>query len=401
MFQIEGGLPIAIYHFNVKMVSRSDGGCCVASASYIAGEKIKNERDGKTHDYTNKSEVVYKEILLPTNAPPEHRDRTKLWNAAEIIEKRKNSQTARSINAALPKELSRNDQIELVQRFCEQCFVSKGMCCDFAIHDKGDGNPHVHILLTTRKVNKSGFTQKERSWNDRKMLLKWREAWADWCNYKLHYVSDARVDHRSYAEQGIDKLPQIHLGAKVCAVERKGFKTEKGNHNRRIRQRNLQTEISALEKQMETLRSEHKKSMVDYIEANIGCKVSDAFVIHDERSALEEYEKFLQSQNVPCEFMIYSNGKYELFIPKADKDRAFALLAQLKKIIRIGTINRICNRESLHRKSQSHDCEQMLKSCRMAQKRNRLPNRGVQRGCPLWRTYKLVRVCISAPYGVD
>lgn len=226
-FQNEGGLPIAIYHFNVKMVSRSDGGCCVASAAYIAGEKIKNERDGKTHDYRSKSEVVYKEILLPTNAPPEYRDRVKLWNAAEIAEKRKNSQTARSINAALPKELSRDDQIELVQRFCEQCFVSKGMCCDLAIHDKGDGNPHVHILLTTRKIDKSGFTQKERSWNDRKLLMEWREAWADWCNYKLHYVSDARVDHRSYAEQGIDKLPQIHLGAKVCAVERKGFKTDK------------------------------------------------------------------------------------------------------------------------------------------------------------------------------
>ena len=124
--------------------------------------------------------------------------------------------------------------------------------------------------------------------------------------------------------------PQIHLGAKVCAVEKKGFKTDKGNHNRRIRQHNLQIEISDLERQMETIRSEHRKSMVDYIEANIGCKVSDAFVIHDEKLALEEYEKFLQSQNVPCEFMIYSNGKYELFIPKADKDRAFALLAQLK-----------------------------------------------------------------------
>ena len=313
------------------MVTRSKGGCCVASAAYIAGEKIKNECDGKNHDYRNKHEVVYKEILLPANAPPEYRDRAKLWNAAEAVEKRKNSQTARSINAALPKELSREDQIDLVRQFCEQCFVSKGMCCDFAIHDKGDGNPHVHILLTTRKVNKSGFTEKERAWNDRKLLLEWRERWADWCNHKLYFVSDSRVDHRSYKEQGIDCLPQIHLGVEVCAVERKGFKTDKGNKNRRIRQRNLEVEIAELEKEMQSKRSQQRQEMIDYIEANIGCKVSDAFTIHDKQSVLEQYEQFLQSRGVPCEFMFYNEGKCELFIPKVEKDRALALLTSYKK----------------------------------------------------------------------
>ena len=322
---------IAIYHFNVKMVTRSKGGSCVASAAYIAGEKIKNERDGKIHDYRNKHEVVHKEILLPANAPPDFRDRTKLWNAAEATEKRKNSQTARSINAALPKELSREDQIDLVRQFCEQCFVSQGMCCDFAIHDKGDGNPHVHILLATRKVGKSGFTQKERTWNDKKLLIEWRERWADWCNHKLYFVSSARVDHRSYKEQGVDRLPQIHLGVEVCAVERKGFKTDKGNRNRRIRQRNLETEIAELEKQLQSIRSEHKQDMIDYIESNIGCKVSDAFVIHDKQDTLVKYEQFLQSRGVPCEFMFYNESKCELFIPKAEKDRALALLTSYKK----------------------------------------------------------------------
>ena len=313
------------------MVTRSKGGCCVASAAYISGEKIKNERDGKIHDYRNKHEVVHKEILLPTNAPNEFYDRAKLWNAAETAEKRKNSQTARSINAALPKELSREDQIDLVRQFCEQCFVSQGMCCDFAINDKGDGNPHVHILIATRKVDMSGFTKKERAWNDKKLLLEWRERWANWCNHKLYYVSDARVDHRSYKEQGIDKLPQIHLGVEVCAVERKGFKTDKGNRNRRIRQCNLEKEIAALEKQMHTMRSEHKQDMIDYLEANIGCKVSDAFVIHDTQDTLVKYEQFLQGQGVPCEFMFYNESKCELFIPKAEKDRALALLTSYKK----------------------------------------------------------------------
>ena len=168
-------------------------------------------------------------------------------------------------------------------------------------------------------------------WNDKKLLIEWRERWAEWCNHKLYFVSDARVDHRSYKEQGIDKLPQIHLGVEVCAVERKGFKTDKGNRNRRIRQCNLEKEIAALEKQMHTMRSEHKQDMIDYLEANIGCKVSDAFVIHDNQAALERYEKFLQSQGVPCEFMFYNEGKCELFIPKAEKDRALALLTSYKK----------------------------------------------------------------------
>ena len=90
------------------MVTRSKGGCCVASAAYIAGEKIKNERDGKIHDYHNKHEVVHKEILLPTNAPNEFYDRAKLWNAAEAAEKRKNSQTARSINPVFLSDLSQS-----------------------------------------------------------------------------------------------------------------------------------------------------------------------------------------------------------------------------------------------------------------------------------------------------
>ena len=313
------------------MVTRSKGGCCVASAAYIAGEKIKNECDGKIHDYRNKHEVIHKEILLPMNAPPEFRDRAKLWNAAENAEKRKNSQTARSINAALPRELSRADQIDLVRQFCEQCFVSKGMCCDFAIHDKGDGNPHVHILLATRKVDKSGFTKKERSWNDKKLLMEWRERWAEWCNHKLYFVSDARVDHRSYKAQGIDRLPQIHLGVEVCAVERKGFKTDKGNKNRRIRQRNLETEIAELEKQMRTLLQEHRRSLIDNVESQLGCSISDTLHISGTPADMEKYHDYLQANNIPCEFNIYEQDKSELFFRKADKEKALALVNQLRQ----------------------------------------------------------------------
>ena len=313
------------------MVTRSKGGCCVASAAYIAGEKIKNERDGQIHDYRNKHEVVHKEIMLPSNAPPEFRERAKLWNAAAAAEKRKNSQTARSINAALPRELSREEQIDLVRQFCEQCFVSQGMCCDFAIHDKGDGNPHVHILLSTRKVDKSGFTQKERAWNGKKLLMEWRERWADWCNYKLYFVSDARVDHRSYKEQGIDRLPQIHLGVEVCAVERKGFKTDKGNKNRRIRRHNLETEIAELERQMRVLKHDRKQSLIDNIEQQLGCPIADTLHISGNSAEMERYCNSLQANNVPCEFNIYESDVSELFFKKSDKDRALMLVNQLRQ----------------------------------------------------------------------
>jgi hypothetical protein len=83
-------------------------------------------------------------------------------------------------------------------------------------------------LLTTRHVDENGFTEKDRSWNDRDLLKLWRERWAEWCNHKLYSVSDERIDHRSYAEQGIEKVPQLHLGTAACAVEKKGFNTDKG-----------------------------------------------------------------------------------------------------------------------------------------------------------------------------
>lgn len=236
-FQIctmKGVMLIAIYHFHVKMVSRGKGKSAVGKAAYISGEKIKNEFDGLTHDYRKKKEIVHKEILLPCNAPQKFKKRSVFWNAVEKSETRKNSQTARDIDAALPVELSRHEQIDLVRNFCNQCFVSSGMCVDFAIHDKGDGNPHVHILLTTRHVDENGFTAKDRSWNDRDLLKLWRERWADWCNHKLYSVSDERIDHRSYAEQGIEKIPQLHLGAAACAIEKKGFKTDKGSQNKKI-----------------------------------------------------------------------------------------------------------------------------------------------------------------------
>lgn len=109
-----------------------------------------------THDYTRKGGVVHNEIMLPPHAPPSFSDRSTLWNSVELYEKAGNAQLAREIDAALPIELSREEQIRLVREYCSSQFVSKGMCVDFAIHDTDSGNPHCHIMLTMRPLDERG-----------------------------------------------------------------------------------------------------------------------------------------------------------------------------------------------------------------------------------------------------
>ena len=137
-------------HFNIKITQRSKGNSAVAGAAYQAGEKLFSEYDQKTKNYTCKKEVVYTEIMLPPNAPPEYADRATLWNSVEEIEKQWNSQLARRFVAALPREVPMELLPQMVKEYCEEQFVSKGMCCDFAIHDPDPPghNPHCHFMLT-------------------------------------------------------------------------------------------------------------------------------------------------------------------------------------------------------------------------------------------------------------
>ena len=132
------------------------GKSAVASAAYRSGEILTNDYDGVTHDFTRKRGIVHTEILLPPHAPPEFSDRSILWNSVEKIEKAKNSQLAREVEIALPVELNREQQIQLVREYVKDNFVLVGMCADIAIHDKEDGNPHAHIMLTMRQLEESG-----------------------------------------------------------------------------------------------------------------------------------------------------------------------------------------------------------------------------------------------------
>ncbi len=147
---------MAIYHLSIKIISRGKGKSAVAAAAYRAGEVIKSECDGIVNDYTRKRGVVHTEVILPENAPAEYAGRAALWNAVEMGERNKNAQLAREIEVALSAELTLAQNRELVRQYCQRYFVDKGMCADICLHDKNDGNPHAHIMLTVRPIASDG-----------------------------------------------------------------------------------------------------------------------------------------------------------------------------------------------------------------------------------------------------
>lgn len=150
---------MAIYHLEAKVVSRGAGRSAVAASAYLSCSRLYNDYDGVQHDYTRKQGLVWQEVFLPAMAPPEWKDREQLWNAVEEVETSKDSRLAREFVVALPVELNRENQIELLQEFIREQFVSDGMCADAAIHDTDGHNPHAHILLTVRPLDERGKWQ--------------------------------------------------------------------------------------------------------------------------------------------------------------------------------------------------------------------------------------------------
>lgn len=150
---------MSIYHLEAKVVSRGAGRSAVAASAYLSCSRLYNDYDGIQHDYTKKQGLVWQEVFLPEYAPQEWQDREKLWNAVEEVETAKDSRLAREFVVALPIELSREQQIELLQDFIREQFVSDGMCADAAIHDTDGHNPHAHILLTVRPLDERGKWQ--------------------------------------------------------------------------------------------------------------------------------------------------------------------------------------------------------------------------------------------------
>ena len=306
-------------HFNIKITQRSKGKSAVAGAAYQAGEKLFSEYDQKTKNYTCKKEVVYTEIMLPPNAPPEYADRAALWNSVEEIEKQWNSQLARRFVAALPREVPMELLPQMVKEYCEEHFVSKGMCCDFAIHDPDPPghNPHCHFMLTMRAIDENGkWLPKSRKvydldengeriklpsgrwkshkedtvdWNEQYHAEEWRHGWEVVQNKYLELAgSPERIDMRSYERQGLDIIPTVHMGTAVSALERKGIATNIGNLNRDIKAANRMKAITTIQNAVADC-EKHKAVHDKYIK--IGWKIRKEAYAESHKDELTAFNK--------------------------------------------------------------------------------------------------------------
>lgn len=273
---------MAIYHFSAQVISRGKGQSAIASASYRSGERLVDEKTGEVKFY--KREVQPDSmILVPSHAPEWANDRQRLWSEVEAIEKNWNSQLAREINIALPRELTNEQQRELIRDFAQKEFVDRGMVADIAIHRDDQENPHAHIMLTIRKFEEDGqwgskkrreyildekgevardqkgqkkfITVPQTDWDKKETLERWREEWANHANQALekHGFKD-RISHLSHEERGLEQLPTIHLGHVAHAMEKKGIQSERGSINREIQQAN-QT-LAEINKKIELLKAE-------------------------------------------------------------------------------------------------------------------------------------------------
>ena len=242
---------MAIYHFSAKVIGRSGGRSAIASAAYRAGERLHDDKLDRSHDYTEKAGVVHREIMLPDGAPARWTDRGTLWNEVEAGEKRKDAQLARDIEISLPRELGKAEAIRLAQDFVREQFVDRGMVADLNVHwtqaRDGGEQPHAHVMLTMREVvpglegheEEGAFGKKVVAWNDRALLGEWRERWAELANARLLELGhDIRIDHRSYADQGIDLEPQHKIGPAGVRREDREQDAERAAEHRDIARRN-------------------------------------------------------------------------------------------------------------------------------------------------------------------
>ena len=268
-------------HLCCKIISRGSGRSACAAAAYRSGSKITDET-GMIYDFTRKKGIIYSNIILPSNAPIEYKDREKLWKSVQENENLANSQLAREIEVALPRELSQEQQISLCEKYVMENFVKQGMCADYSIHNKGDGNPHCHIMLTMRpmdnegkwinKTQKRGYAldkngnkipiidpttgkqkigargrkmwQREKcisrvcDWDNKGNVEKWRKSWAEFCNQYLD--KNNQIDHRSYYRQGKEQIPTYHEGYAARLRFKRGQHCDIIEVNKRIKELNAQ-----------------------------------------------------------------------------------------------------------------------------------------------------------------
>ena len=226
--------------------------------AYRAGEKLTNERDGITHDYTAKQGVEHAEIVLPEGVNADWaRDRSDLWNAAEFAEKRKDARVAREFEIALPHELSAEQRLEAAREMAQELADRYGAAVDFAIHAPHEAsdvrNHHAHILMTTRQVTEDGlgdktYLERENKWllaNDLPttdmQLRDLRQRWEGIANERLAMAGlDIRIDHRSHMERGLEIAPTEHMGVHATQMERRGLDVSRARLDEEAARRNAE-----------------------------------------------------------------------------------------------------------------------------------------------------------------
>jgi ATP-dependent exoDNAse (exonuclease V) alpha subunit len=239
---------MAVYFLNLKTFGRSGGSSAVSAAAYRAGERIQDERTGRTYDHTDRRDVLHKEIILPGGIEGADmdwaRNRSQLWNAAERAETRINARVAREYLVALPVELDAAQRLALVRGFSRELTERYRFALDLAVHAPRDSpgsdprNFHAHLLATTREITAQGLTVKTSlELNDAKRrtlglgpaineLLYVRERWATVTNEALRDAHiDARIDHRTLAAQGIDREPYPYIPRAAFEMERHGYRS--------------------------------------------------------------------------------------------------------------------------------------------------------------------------------
>jgi ATP-dependent exoDNAse (exonuclease V) alpha subunit len=246
---------MAVYFLNMKTFGRAGGSSAVSAVAYRAGERIRDERTGKTYDHSGRQDVMHKEIVLPGRFAAEEmawaRDRASLWNTAESAETRKNARVAREYLVALPVELSPRQRLGLVRGFSQELADRYGFAVDFSIHAPRDfpgsdpRNFHAHLLATTREIVLEGLGSKTTlDMNDANRsklglkpaiheLLHVRERWATVANEALHEAHiAARIDHRSLEAQGIDREPRPYIPRAAFEMERHGYRSVQADRMR-------------------------------------------------------------------------------------------------------------------------------------------------------------------------
>ena len=265
-------IDMAIFHMSFSNISAGKGRSAIASAAYRSGEKLFDDKEGRSYFYA-RSVMPDSFILTPKNAPSWANDRQKLWNEVEKKDRKANSRYAKEFNVALPVELSEDEQKELLIKYVRENFVDQGMVADVAIHRDHPDNPHAHVMLTNRPFNpdgtwgiksrkeyildkngnktytKSGYARNRKiwltDWDKKEKIIEWRHNWAVSVNQVLEQKNiPDRISEKSFEDQGIDKVATQHEGINSKRHERKAFNQQvKSRRKAQAKYHNLDQKI--------------------------------------------------------------------------------------------------------------------------------------------------------------